>query len=434
MSKKLSIAIAGLGTVGAGLIELLNTERELITARGSTEIDVVAVSARNRNRDRGVNLDGYRWFDDPVEMASAPGIDVVVELIGGHDGVAKSVVEAALRAGRHVVTANKALLAHHGTELAALAQEHGVTLGYEAAVAGGIPAIKGLREGLAANDITEVFGILNGTCNYMLTEMAATGAPFDDILSDAQALGYAEAEPSTDVDGYDAAHKLALLASLAFARPVDFDAVSIEGIRSITPTDISYADELGYKIKLLGHAKRDGARVIQSVRPRLVPKSLPIANIDGVLNAVVMRGSFVDEVLLVGRGAGGGPTASAVAADLIDIARGIKPPIFGIPVSRMQSDDSAAATDPESSKDAYYLRLSVKDEPGVFADIAATLRDQRISIETVVQRGHEPGEAVPVIITTHPATEDAMRTALATIAAMDTVLSEPQLLPIVSAE
>ena len=434
MSKKLSIAIAGLGTVGAGLIELLNTERELITARGSTEIDMVAVSARNRNRDRGVNLDGYRWFDDPVEMASAPGIDVVVELIGGHDGVAKTVVEAALRAGRHVVTANKALLAHHGTELAALAQEHGVTLGYEAAVAGGIPAIKGLREGLAANDITEVFGILNGTCNYMLTEMAATGAPFDDILSDAQALGYAEAEPSTDVDGYDAAHKLALLASLAFARPVDFDAVSIEGIRSITPIDISYADELGYKIKLLGHAKRDGARVVQSVRPRLVPKSLPIANIDGVLNAVVMRGSFVDEVLLVGRGAGGGPTASAVAADLIDIARGIKPPIFGIPVSRMQSDDSAATTDPESSKDAYYLRLSVKDEPGVFADIAATLRDQRISIETVVQRGHEPGEAVPVIITTHPATEDAMRTALATIAAMDTVLSEPQLLPIVSAE
>ncbi len=434
MSKKLSIAIAGLGTVGAGLIELLNTERELITARGSTEIDMVAVSARNRNRDRGVNLDGYRWFDDPVEMASAPGIDVVVELIGGHDGVAKTVVEAALRAGRHVVTANKALLAHHGAELAALAQEHGVTLGYEAAVAGGIPAIKGLREGLAANDITEVFGILNGTCNYMLTEMAATGAPFDDILSDAQALGYAEAEPSTDVDGYDAAHKLALLASLAFARPVDFDAVSIEGIRSITPTDISYADELGYKIKLLGHAKRDGARVVQSVRPRLVPKSLPIANIDGVLNAVVMRGSFVDEVLLVGRGAGGGPTASAVAADLIDIARGIKPPIFGIPVSRMQSDDSTAATDPESSKDAYYLRLSVQDEPGVFADIAATLRDQRISIETVVQRGHEPGEAVPVIITTHPATEDAMRTALATIAAMDTVLSEPQLLPIVSAE
>ena len=434
MSKKLSIAIAGLGTVGAGLIELLNTERELITARGSTEIDVVAVSARNRNRARGVDLEGYRWFDDAVEMASAPGIDVVVELIGGHDGVAKSVVEAALRAGRHVVTANKALLAHHGTELAALAQEHGVTLGYEAAVAGGIPAIKGLREGLAANDITEVFGILNGTCNYMLTEMAATGAPFDDILSDAQALGYAEAEPSTDVDGYDAAHKLALLASLAFARPVDFDAVSIEGIRSITPIDISYADELGYKIKLLGHAKRDGARVVQSVRPRLVPKSLPIANIDGVLNAVVMRGSFVDEVLLVGRGAGGGPTASAVAADLIDIARGIKPPIFGIPVSRMQSDDSTAATDPESSKDAYYLRLSVQDEPGVFADIAATLRDQRISIETVVQRGHEPGEAVPVIITTHPATEDAMRTALATIAAMDTVLSEPQLLPIVSAE
>ena len=263
----------------------------------------------------------------------------------------------------------------------------------------------------------------------MLTEMAATGAPFDEILADAQALGYAEAEPSTDVDGYDAAHKLALLASLAFARPVDYDAVSVEGIRSITPTDIHYADELGYKIKLLGHAKRHNGDVSQSVRPHLVPKSQPIANIDGVLNAVVMRGSFVDEVLLVGRGAGGGPTGSAVAADLIDIARGIAPPVFGIATSNMKPDSAANDSAPET-KLAYYLRLSVKDEPGVFADIAATLRDHHISLETVVQRGHEPGQAVPVILTTHPAQENNMRSALATLDAMDTVLSPTQLLPI----
>ena len=429
MSKQLSIAIAGLGTVGVGLIQLLNTERDLIRARAGVDINVTAVAARDKSRDRGIDLSGFTWFDNAVEMAKAPDIDVVVELIGGHDGVAKEVVETALKAGRHVVTANKALLAYHGTALAKLAEEQGVILGYEAAVAGGIPAIKGLREGLAANDVTEVFGILNGTCNYMLTEMALTGAPFDEILADAQALGYAEAEPSTDVDGYDAAHKLALLTSLAFARPVDYEAVSVEGIRSITPTDINYADELGYKIKLLGHAKRHAGGVSQSVRPHLVPKSQPVASIDGVLNAVVMRGSFVDEVLLVGRGAGGGPTGSAVAADLIDIARGIAPPVFCIATGNMQPETPANDTAPESEQ-AYYLRLSVKDEPGVFADIAATLRDHKISLETVVQRGEEAGEPVTVILTTHPAGENAMRSALATLDGMDTVLTPTQLLPI----
>lgn len=427
MNKQLSIAVAGLGTVGTGLLKLLDAEREIIAARGGGELQVVAVSARNRNRDRGISLDSYQWYDDPVAMATAEGIDVVVELIGGADGTAKAVVEAALKAGRHVVTANKALLAVHGSELAQLAEQNGVSIGFEAAVAGGIPVIKALREGLAANEITEVYGILNGTCNYMLTEMAETGAPFDHILEAAQKLGYAEAEPSTDVDGFDAAHKLALLASLAFARKVDFASVSIEGIRRISPLDIRYAAELGYRIKLLGHARRIDGVVSQSVRPCLVDRREPIATIDGVLNGVVIRGSFVQDVLLVGRGAGAGPTASAVAADIIDIARDLRPPVFGVPVERL----APATSQPEAAGEgAWYLRLLVRDQPGVLADIAAMLRDQRISLETVVQRGHEPDEAVDLILTTHQAAEPAMRSALASIAGLATVLEPPQLLPI----
>jgi homoserine dehydrogenase len=429
MSKRLSIAVAGLGTVGAGLIRLLDVEREIIAARGGGQLDVVAVSARERNRDRGVSIDRYRWFDDAVQMATADGIDVVVELIGGADGPAKAVVEAALNAGRHVVTANKALLAHHGAELAKLAESKGVSLGFEAAVAGGIPVIKALREGLAANEVSEVYGILNGTCNYILTEMADTGAPFDSILEAAQKLGYAEADPSTDVDGFDAAHKLSLLASLAFARPVDFAGVKIEGIRSISPLDIRFAKELGYRIKLLGHAKRTNGAISQTVRPCLVHEDLPIASVDGVLNGVVIRGSFVQDVLLVGRGAGGGPTASAVAADLIDIARDLRPPVFGVPAEQL---DSSAPETADESRGAYYLRLLVRDKPGVFADIAAILRDEGISIETVVQRGHEPDEAVPVILTTHPATGERMRAALASISALDSVLEQPQLLPVMA--
>lgn len=427
MSKKLNIVVAGLGTVGAGLLKLLATESAIIQARTGAVINVIGINARDRNRDRGIDLAGYRWFDDPLALASLPEADVVVELIGGSDGVALELVRTALTHGKHVVTANKALLARHGAALAALAEAKGVTIAYEAAVAGGIPAIKSLREGLAANEITEVYGILNGTCNYILTEMRMTGRAFDDVLADAQKLGYAEADPSTDIDGIDAAHKLALLASVAFCHRLDFDAVQIKGIRSVAALDIMYAEELGYRIKLLGVARRlpDG-RIEQRVEPCMVPRKAALAAVDGVFNAVVLKGSFVDNVMMVGRGAGAGPTASAVAADLIDLARDIIPPIFGVTLDRL----SVAPTTTDSTPTGWYLRLMVVDKPGVLAEIAATLRDHQISMETVVQRARNPRESVPLIITTHPASAGIMAQALAKITAMASVTEQPSAMPV----
>ena len=430
MSKILNIAVAGLGTVGAGLLKLLAAETTVIQARTGATIRVVGINARDRHRDRGVDLSAYRWFDDPLAMARDESVDVVVELIGGADGIAHQIVETALQHGKHVVTANKALLARHGNQLAALAESKGLTIAYEAAVAGGIPAIKTLREGLAANEITEVYGILNGTCNYILTEMRQTGRAFDDVLADAQALGYAETDPSTDIDGIDAAHKLALLASVAFCHRLDFDGVRIKGIRDVAALDIAYAEELGYRIKLLGIARRlpDGG-IEQRVEPCLVPRPAALAAVDGVFNAVVLKGSFVDSVMMVGRGAGAGPTASAVAADLIDLARDIRPPIFGVPVDRLSAAPGAAT---DSMPGAWYLRLMVLDKPGVLAEVAATLRYHQISMETVMQRARNPGEAVPLIITTHHASAAEMTAALAKIATIASVVERPSSMPITS--
>lgn len=429
MKKTLTIAIAGLGTVGAGLLKLLAAESAIIEARTGTRIKVAGINARDRGRDRGVDLSGYQWFDNPLELASLPDVDVVVELIGGADGIAHDLVRAALEHGKHVVTANKALLARHGSALAALAEQKGVTIAYEAAVAGGIPAIKSLREGLAANEITEVYGILNGTCNYILTEMRQTGRAFGDVLADAQALGYAEADPSTDIDGIDAAHKLSVLAAVAFGHRLDFDAVQIRGIRDVAALDIAYAEELGYRIKLLGVARRlANGGIEQRVEPCMVPRKAALAAVDGVFNAVVLKGSFVDNVMMVGRGAGAGPTASAVAADLIDLARDIRPPIFGVALDRL----SIAPATTESTPTGWYLRLMVMDKPGVLAEIAGALRDHAISMETVVQRARNPGEPVPLIITTHPASSEVMTSALAKIAAMASVVEQPGAMPIMS--
>ncbi len=428
MTKPLRIAIAGLGTVGAGTVRLLDEHRDLLGLHCGRAIDVVAVSARDRNRDRGIDLRDTTWHDNAMALAEAE-CDVVVELIGGEDGIALDLVKAALSQGKHVVTANKALLAHHGTELATLAETNGSLLAYEAAVAGGIPIIKALREGLVANRIERVYGILNGTCNYILTEMEQTGRPFTDVLADAQAHGYAEADPSFDIDGIDTAHKLAIITSLAFGSEIDFDSVYVEGIRAVTPLDIVFADELGYRLKLLGVARRIGDRLEQRVHPCMVPKSAAIAHVSGVLNAVVAEGDFVGNTVFEGAGAGAGPTASAVVADLVDVASGRAGLAFGVRARDLVVVDPLPMDERFGS---YFVRLMVVDRPGVIADITACFRDHDVSMEAMVQRARKPGEAVPVVVTTHEVVERSMAAALSQIGRLDTVLEPPRLIRIES--
>jgi len=423
----LRIGIAGLGTVGGGVLRLLQARAELLAQRSGRRIVVAAVSARDRHRDRGVPLDGVRWYDDAVALAADPEVDVVVELIGGANGIAKAVCETAIAQGKPVVTANKALLAVHGPDLANRAEEAGVALAFEAAVAGGIPAIKGLREGLAGNRIDGVFGILNGTCNYILTEMRTTGREFAEVLAEAQKLGYAEADPSFDVDGVDAAHKLAVLAALAFNARVEFDDLHIEGIRQVSALDIAYAQELGYRIKLLGIARRTDEGLSLRVHPCMVAEASPIAHVEGVFNAVVAQGDFVGQVMMTGRGAGAGPTASAVVADLVDLARGLKVPTLGIPAARLER---ARVAPMDHRRGAYYLRLMVVDRPGVIADVAAAMRDQQISVESLLQRGRSPGDAVPLVIITHETDEAAMTRLLSALGALDAVLEPPHVIRI----
>ena len=420
--RPLRLGVAGLGTVGVGVVDMLRRHRDLLVSRCGRGIDIVAVGARDRGRDRGVDLSPYRWIDDARAMADDPGIDVVVELIGGEEGVARDLVMASVGAGRHVVTANKALLAVHGTEIAAAADAAGVHVGYEAAVAGGVPIVKALREGLAGNVVRRVYGILNGTSNYIMTAMRDSGAPFDDMLAEAQRLGYAEADPALDIGGGDAAHKLAILAAVAFRRPVDLDGVHVEGVEAIAPMDIAYAREFGYRIKLLAIAQKGEHGVEQRVHPCMVPLDGPIAPVDGVFNAVVVEGDFAGAVSLVGRGAGAGPTASAVVADVVDIARGARLPMFNVPASELAASPGASI---ERRHGAYYIRLMVIDRPGVIADISAILRDGAISVGSLLQRGRDPGETVPVVMTTHEADEAAMRGALGRIAALDSVTEPP---------
>jgi homoserine dehydrogenase len=423
----LKIAVAGLGTVGAGTLRLLDRQAELLAQRAGRRLVVAAVSARDRRRDRGVDLSAVRWYEDAAAMAADPEIDVVVELIGGIDGVARRVIETALDHGKHVVTANKALIAHAGTQLGTRAEKKGVTLCFEAAVAGGIPVIKGLREGLAGNRVTRLYGILNGTSNYILTTMRESAHEFAEVLAEAQKLGYAEADPSFDIDGIDAAHKLAILASLGFGRPVDLAGVYAEGIRHVSRHDIDFAEELGYRIKLLGIARLTEEGLEQRVHPCMVSKATPIAAVEGVYNAVVAEGDFVGRVVLQGRGAGALPTASAVAADLVDIAAGRHVSPFGLPIAALQSIPGVPI---EQHQGAYYIRLMVVDQPGVIADVAAALRDERVSMESMIQRGRAPGEAVPVVLTTHATVEAAMRRALKKIEALDSVLEPPRMIRI----
>ncbi|MDN7356035.1 homoserine dehydrogenase [Acetobacter senegalensis] len=429
-SSPLRLGIAGLGTVGAGVIRLLETNADLITARAGRPLKVVAVSARDRTRDRGVNVSGLRWYDNAVDLVTDPEVDVVVELIGGAEGPARALVEAALLAGKPVVTANKALLAIHGPALAQVSAEKSAPLLFEAAVAGGIPAIKTVREGLAADRLLRIGGILNGTCNYILTVMRETGKDFGSVLADAQQLGYAEADPSTDIDGLDAAHKLTILAGLAFGRPVAFDSVHVEGIRRIGAADLSFARKLGYRIKLLGLARVGDAGLEARVTPCLVPEDAPIAQVDGVFNAVVAEGAFAGRLMIEGRGAGAGPTASAVTADLIDIARGSHIPVWGVQVSDMQP---VRACPLSAGKGAFYLRLRVEDRPGVIADITAVLRDCGVSLRSMLQPTPEKNDTaphVPLVLVTHQTSEAAMQDAVTRIDQLDVVTDTPVMIRI----
>ncbi|MBL4842709.1 MAG: homoserine dehydrogenase, partial [Thalassospira sp.] len=412
-----------------GTVKLLSEHRDNLADRSGSPMIVTAVSARDRTRDRGFSTEGITWYEDARDLATDKNVDVVVETIGGSNGIAYDVCKAALENGKHVVTANKALIALHGVELARIADANNVTIAYEAAVAGGIPVIKALREGLAGNVISRVTGILNGTCNYILTTMREQGRDFADVLAEAQKLGYAEADPTFDVDGIDAAHKLAILTSLAFGVEVDFDAIAVEGIRSVSALDIQLAEELGYRIKLLAIAKQTPEGIEQRVSPVLVDRSTQISKVEGVFNAVVLEGDYVGPVVLQGRGAGERPTASAVVADLVDIAAGRNAPVFGVPADRLKKNVRASL---EKHVGPYYLRLMVWDRPGVMAEVTATLAKHGVSMASMIQHGRAEteGGVVPVVFVTHETSEAAMSGALSDISAFESNSQPPVLMRI----
>jgi len=433
MTQALKVGVAGLGTVGAALVAQVLREQEALAVRCGRAIEIVAVCARSRARNRGVDLKKMQWFADPVSLARAPGIDVFVELIGGARDPAKSAVEAALASGKSVVTANKALLAKHGVKLATAAEKHRVALNFEAAVGGAIPIVKTLREGLAGNSFERIYGILNGTCNYILTRMEQDRLPFADCLKEAQRLGYAEADPTFDIEGHDTAQKLAILASLAFGTKVDQRAIYVEGISSIAPADLAAADELGYRVKLLGVALKTAQGIEQRVHPTMVRKDSSIAQVMGVTNAVTVDVEGINPLTLVGPGAGGAATASAVLSDIGDIARGVRTAPFGRPAMRLRSVRKAPM---QRHEGGYYIRLLARDKPGTAATIAKRLAEQEISLESIVQRHHGRAESdskagsVPVILITYATTEDAVRKALAAVGRDRVISGRPQVIRI----
>ncbi|WP_069300365.1 homoserine dehydrogenase [Neptunicoccus sediminis] len=426
MSTTLRLGIAGLGTVGSGVIKIVQQNTALLTARSGCTIEVAAVSARSRGKDRGVDLSAYDWEDDPTKLAQRDDVDVYVELMGGEDGPAKASVEAALAAGKHVVTANKALLAHHGHALATAAEENGLNLRFEAAVAGGIPVIKALTEGLAGNKINRIMGVMNGTCNYILTRMENAGLPYEDVFEEANQLGYLEADPNLDVGGIDAAHKLVLLSSIAYGTQVDFPSAQLQGIGEISIDDIRAASDMGYRIKLLGLSQMTANGLEQTMQPCLVPYNSPLGQLEGGTNMIVIEGDSVGQIVMRGAGAGEGPTASAVMGDVMDIARGLTLPVFGIPAAQLVDTPSAQSQAPS----AYYIRTSLRDAPGVLANIARALGDANVSIDRLRQQNHE-GDSAPVLIVTHPCKPSDVEAALEGIRATGEATSEPIALKIV---
>ena len=427
MNAPLRLGIAGLGTVGTGVIKIIRQNAALLAARTGRSIEIAAVSARSRTKDRGVPLSGYAWEDDPTALATRDDVDVYVELMGGTDGPAKASVEAAIAAGKHIVTANKAMLAVHGQALAEAAEAQSVNLRYEAAVAGGIPIIKALTEGLAGNEITRIVGVMNGSCNYILTRMESAGLTYDEVFAEADGLGYLEADPQLDVGGIDAAHKLAILSSIAFGTRVDFDGIDLEGIERVSIDDIRHAADMGYKIKLLGVAQKTGRGLEQRMMPCLVPEESPFGQLQGGTNMVAVEGHAVEQVVLRGPGAGEGPTASAVMGDVCDIARGLMLPVFGQPAHTLEAAPRASSVLPAP----YYLRMALVDKPGALAKIAAVLGDAGVSIDRMRQYGHSDTTA-PVLIVTHTCTRTAIDDALNAMQTTGVLASDPVVLRIES--
>ena len=435
MSEPFKIGIAGLGTVGTGVLRLLDEHADLLEARSGRRIVVSAVSARDPARDRGVDLSPYRWCDDPVQLASLDGLDAVVEAVGGTNGPALQLARAALGAGRPVATANKAMIAEHGHELAESAEANGAALLFEAAVCAGTPILQTLREGMVGNRVDRIEGILNGTSNYILSAMERSGEDFAETLREAQRLGYAEADPALDVDGGDAAHKLAILAALGFGVRPDFGGVEVEGIRDIRAADIMQAERLGYSIRLVAMAdlERDGdgpARLLQRVRPCLLPADHPLADIDGPTNAVLAQGDYAGPILIQGAGAGSESTASAIVADIVALARGEARPAFAVPATSLTTAERADSGAREARD---YLRFVVADQPGVLAELAAAMRDARVSIQSLIQEGESVGEdeaGITIALVTHRAPARNVRDALQRARASASVVEPPLAMPI----
>ena len=407
MTKPLRLGIAGLGTVGVGVIKIIQNKLSLLKARTGKQILISAVTAKSKTKDRGIDLSSYQWERDPVSLANREDIDVFIELIGGHEGAAKEAVEIAISKGKNVVTANKALLAHHGHELALKAEENGSILRFEAAVAGGIPVIKSLTEGLAGNSINRIMGVMNGTCNYILTRMESSGLSYEEVFSEANELGYLEADPNLDIGGIDAAHKLSILSSIAFGTEINFNGVELDGIDKITINDIHQAADMGFRIKLLGVSQMTSSGLEQRMSPCLVPTRSPLGQLEGGTNMIVIEGDQVGQIVLRGAGAGEGPTASAVVSDIADIARGISLATFGQPAKTLKKASSSKSQTPAP----YYLRMLLHDEPGALAKITKILSQFNVSIDRMRQYGHED-ENAPVLIVTHEIKHEDLMTAI----------------------
>ena len=420
MTTPLRLGIAGLGTVGAGVVKIIQRKAALLEARSGRAVTISAVSARSRDKDRGVRLSGYAWEDDPVKLATRDDVDVFVELMGGSDGPAKAATEAAIAAGKDVATANKALLAIHGQALAEAAEKAGRVLRFEAAVAGGIPVVKALTEGLAGNEMTRVMGVMNGTCNYILTRMEATGQGYNTLFAEADKLGYLEADPNLDVGGIDAGHKLALLAAIAFGTQVDFANVQLEGIQRIELADIEQASDMGFRIKLLGVARMTGRGLEQRMSPCLVPADSPLGQLEGGTNMVVLEGDSVEQIVLRGAGAGEGPTASAVLSDVMDIARDTRISTFGQPASSLVKSTPARS----AVAAPFYIRMKLQDKPGALAKVATALGEAGVSIDRMRQYKHDQDSA-PVLFVTHKTTREALDAALSGIAKTGVVQGPP---------
>ena len=420
MTNPIKIGIAGLGTVGIGVVKIIQQNEKILQARTGRKIEIVAVSAKAKNKNRGVDLSKYQWESDPISLAKRKDIDIFVELIGGHKGAAKDSIVAAIDTGKDIVTANKALLAHSGQELAEKTEGKNKLLRFEAAVAGGIPVIKALTEGLAGNRLTRVVGVMNGTCNYILTRMQSSGLNYEEIFKEAEALGYLEADPTLDVGGIDAGHKLALLASIGFGTKVNFDAVELEGIGQISIDDINHAADMGFRIKLLGVAQLNGDGLEQRMSPCLVPATSPLGQLEGGTNMVMLEGDHVGQIILSGPGAGEGPTASAVMSDIIDIARGVRLPTFGQPANILKEIQPVKS----NTYAPYYLRLSLSDKPGALAKVASLLGDFGISIDRMRQYAHADDHA-PVLIVTHTTEPQSIEKALANLPKTGVVHDKP---------